>query len=90
LESIDRDIVGPLSKALTPLGPHRILISPDHPTPVRTKTHSHGMVPFLIHGTGISTDGATQYGETAAAASPLAFPDGSRLMDYFLHHQTGP
>ena len=29
-------------------GDYRILVSPDHPTPLRTKTHSHGFVPFAI------------------------------------------
>ena len=48
LEEIDRHIVRPLGDALQRLGDHRILVSPDHPTPLRTKTHSHGAVPFAI------------------------------------------
>ena len=46
LEQIDRHIVAPLAKALAGYGEHRILITPDHPTPLRTKTHSHGACPL--------------------------------------------
>ena len=53
LEEIDRHIVGPLHEALRPHGEYRILVTPDHPTPLRTKTHSHGAVPLAIAGTGI-------------------------------------
>ena len=54
LEQIDRHIVGPLWEALQRHSEHRILISPDHPTPLRTKTHTHGCVPFAIAGSGVA------------------------------------
>ncbi len=84
LEQIDRHIIGPLAQAMAARGEYRILISPDHPTPLRTKTHSHGAVPFVISGTGVSADRHTTYDEPAAAASDLAFHEGWRLMRYFL------
>ncbi len=37
-------------QALRRWGDYRILVTPDHPTPLRTKTHSHGAVPFVIAG----------------------------------------
>ena len=69
LEEIDRHIVAPLWRRLRAQGDYRILVSPDHPTPVRTKTHSHGYVPFAIAGTGFAADRATTYDEPAAAAA---------------------
>jgi 2,3-bisphosphoglycerate-independent phosphoglycerate mutase len=66
LEQIDRHIVGPLHEALRAHGDYRILVTPDHPTPLRTKTHSHGFVPFAAAGTGIVPDQATTYDEPAA------------------------
>lgn len=84
LEAIDREIVGPLHEALRATGPYRILVSPDHPTPVRTKTHSHGFVPFAMAGESISADEATTYDEVAAGASKTAFDPGCGLMRYFL------
>jgi 2,3-bisphosphoglycerate-independent phosphoglycerate mutase len=84
LEEIDRKIVAPLHEALKTYGDYRILVSPDHPTPVRTKTHSHGYVPFALCGGGITPDAATTYGETAAGTSALTFDEGWRLMGHFL------
>lgn len=83
LERIDHDIVGPLHAHLKSRGPYRILVSPDHPTFLRTKTHSHGFVPFALCGTGVTPDGAGSYDEAAAAASPLSFPRGCELMPFF-------
>lgn len=84
LEEIDRHIVAPLHQALKDQGDYRILVSPDHPTPLRTKTHSHGAVPFAMAGTGILSGGLHSYDEVAAARSPLSFDDGWKLMRYFL------
>lgn len=86
LEQIDRQIVGPLHAALQKHGEYRILVSPDHPTPLRTKTHSHGFVPFAMAGTGIAADAAASYDEVVAGQSRHAFDEGWRLMDCFLHH----
>jgi 2,3-bisphosphoglycerate-independent phosphoglycerate mutase len=85
LEEIDRHIVAPLLAALRSGGDYRILVTPDHPTPVRTKTHSHGFVPFALAGTGIAVDDCTSYDEAGAARSSLSFPEGWKLMRYFLH-----
>jgi 2,3-bisphosphoglycerate-independent phosphoglycerate mutase len=84
LEEIDRHIVGPLHAALKQHGDYRILISPDHPTPLRIKTHSHGAVPFALAGSGIGPDASTSYDEPSAAKSALAFDQGWRLMGHFL------
>ena len=85
IEEIDRHIVGPLWQALQAQGDYRILVTPDHPTPVRTKTHSHGFVPFAIAGTGLAADRAATYDEPAAAAAELEFAAGWKLMGYFLN-----
>ena len=84
LEQIDRHIVAPLHAALAVQGDYRLMVSPDHPTPLRTKTHSHGAVPFAIGGTGLSPDRFTTYDECNAAESSLAFDEGWKLMSYFL------
>jgi len=84
LEEIDAKIVAPLHAALKKLGDYRILISPDHPTPIRTKTHSHGFVPFALCGSGVAPDAPTTYDEVAAGKSSLAFEEGWKLMGYFM------
>jgi 2,3-bisphosphoglycerate-independent phosphoglycerate mutase len=84
LEAIDRHIVGPLLEAMPALGGWRILVSPDHRTPLRTRAHSHGAVPFVVAGTGIAAGGQPSYDEEVAAASGLAFDPGHGLMRFFL------
>jgi 2,3-bisphosphoglycerate-independent phosphoglycerate mutase len=84
LEQIDLHIVGPVLKKLQSMGEHRVLVSPDHPTFLRTKTHSYGFVPFAIAGTGISPDASETYDEASAAASSFEFIHGWDLMEQFL------
>jgi 2,3-bisphosphoglycerate-independent phosphoglycerate mutase len=84
LEEIDRHIVGPLLEALPRLGDWRILVSPDHRTPLRTRAHAHGAVPFAMAGTGISAGGQPSYDEVVAAAGDLVFERGHELMRRFL------
>ena len=84
LEQIDRHIVGPVFEALRSHGDWRMLVSPDHPTPLRTKTHSHGFVPFAMAGTGIEPDALDRYDDRTAERSSLVFPEGWRLMGHFL------
>jgi 2,3-bisphosphoglycerate-independent phosphoglycerate mutase len=84
LEQIDRHIVAPIHAALKTLGEYRLMISPDHPTPLKMKTHNHGDVPFVLAGTGIAPDAANSFDEPTAEKSSLAFPEGWKLMRYFL------
>jgi 2,3-bisphosphoglycerate-independent phosphoglycerate mutase len=84
LEEIDEKIVGPVVEALKKYGDWRILISPDHPTPVALKTHTHGQVPWLIAGSGLSPDGADRYDEPTAEKSRRSFDPGWKLMPWFL------
>ena len=82
LERIDADIVGPVHRFLQSQGDYRLLICPDHPTFLRTKTHSHGPVPFALCGTGLTPDAATDYNEITAGRSSISLP-GYELMPFF-------
>ncbi len=84
LERIDADIVAPVHAALKDQGDYRILICPDHPTFLRTKTHSHGYVPFTVAGVDVEADAAQTYDEVAAAQSRLVLDRGCELMPMFL------
>lgn len=85
LEAIDRHIVGPIHQALQKQGEYRIFVMPDHPTPVSTKKHSHGWVPFTACGTGITKDGSTTYDELSAEKSGLRFKHGWELIPKFIN-----
>lgn len=84
IEEIDRHIVGPLADSMQARGDWRIMVSPDHPTFLRTKMHTHGDVPVLMAGTGIAADEFTAYGDGNAAQSTLAFDEGWRAMEWFI------
>lgn len=84
IEAIDRHIVAPVHEALKSHGEYRILVTPDHPTSLQTKTHSHGFVPLAMAGTGVDPDAATTYDDPTGGASQLAFDEGWKLMSYFL------
>ena len=81
LEEIDRHIVAPMHAHLQQRGePFRLLVCPDHPTFLRTKTHSHGYVPFAACGEGIAAGGQQTYDEVAAADAGFTIDAGHELM----------
>jgi len=84
IEEIDAKIVGPIAAHLEKLGPHRIIVCPDHPTFISTKTHSRGRVPFVMAGAGIAANGQRTYDEVAAAAGGAVIEPGWKLMGTFL------
>jgi 2,3-bisphosphoglycerate-independent phosphoglycerate mutase len=85
LEEIDTHIVGPVLEKLKSTGEDfRILVTPDHPTYISTKTHTHGNVPFTICGSGITPDDQTVYCEKSCAQSGLEKLPGDTLMKYFI------
>ncbi len=80
LEAIDRDIVRPVHAALRGYGEYRILVTPDHATPVSTKKHAHGWVPFAACGHGIVANNSQTYDEVAAESTGLQLANGWELM----------
>ncbi|MCK5180075.1 MAG: 2,3-bisphosphoglycerate-independent phosphoglycerate mutase, partial [Candidatus Omnitrophica bacterium] len=84
IERIDRDIVGTI---LNHYGEHanvRILVLPDHPTPVKLRTHTSDPVPFVMYGKGIAHDGSQEYSETIGTKNGLKFESGETLIDHFM------
>jgi 2,3-bisphosphoglycerate-independent phosphoglycerate mutase len=59
-------------------------VCPDHPTFLRTRTHSHGDCPFAFCGTGVAVDTLQEYNEVTANQSDLCFPSGWDLMGHVL------
>ena len=83
IEEIDAEIVVPVAKHLAGTE-HRILVCPDHPTFLATKTHSRGAVPYVMAGSGVRANGRASYDEIEAAASGDVILPGWRLMGTFL------
>jgi 2,3-bisphosphoglycerate-independent phosphoglycerate mutase len=84
VERIDKYIVGPVYEALKKYPGWRILIMPDHPTPVSRQSHSNEPVPFAMAGEGIESVLQQPFSEANAAQSGLKIEKGFELMEYFL------
>ena len=84
LEEIDKHIVGPLLGELKKYKSWRILVMPDHPTPVSTQGHTSEAVPFAMMGDGIRSEVHLPLGETNAATAGIKFDNGYELMEFFL------
>lgn len=85
IEKIDQYIVGPLVKQLEEAKEEfRVLILPDHPTPIRVRTHTDGPVPYLLYDSRKALGHAGIYSEKTAETSGLIWNDGYKLIDYLL------
>ena len=62
-EAIDSKMLPIIREGLKKYEAHRILLMPDHPTPVRLKTHTKSKVPAIIYGEGIEKDKNKSYSE---------------------------
>ncbi|MGI9118992.1 MAG: cofactor-independent phosphoglycerate mutase [Acidimicrobiales bacterium] len=81
LEHWDRRILGPLVEGLDALGPWRLLLLPDHATPLATRTHTGDPVPWLLVDSEVDGPGGA-YSERGVAGAP-AVP-GHELMGRLL------
>ena len=84
LEEIDKHIVGPVLTALKNYERWRVLVMPDHPTPVSTQGHTGDAVPFAMMGDGIVGDVHLPLGEKNAARTGIKIDRGFELMQLFL------
>jgi 2,3-bisphosphoglycerate-independent phosphoglycerate mutase len=74
IERTDREIISRL-RGFKP-GQWRLLILPDHPTPIDIQTHTGEEVPFLLWGPGFSANGARRLTESGARAANFSIPAG--------------
>ncbi|MDD2233875.1 MAG: cofactor-independent phosphoglycerate mutase [Desulfitobacteriaceae bacterium] len=85
IELIDEKIVSILLKEMEKYDDYRLLILPDHPTPIALRTHTTEPVPFLLYQkTAGMESGLSGYDEFQAKETGLFFKEGYSLMDYFL------
>lgn len=82
IELIDQKILAPVYAYLKNTGEDfKILVLPDHPTPIEIRTHSMEPVPFFLYDSRKDVDGASSFTEAAAAETGLYIPDGFTLLD---------
>lgn len=82
IERIDECVLRPIWDALEQSGePYAILLLPDHPTPLRIRTHSADPVPFALYRKGDANEAVVRYCESDAAQTGYILLDGYRLID---------
>ncbi len=84
IERFDQLVVGTILHALKRKKNFRILVLPDHATPISVRTHTSDIVFFGIFGKDIAARGFSGYNEKEAVKSDLYFAKGHELMDYFI------
>ncbi|MDP6359506.1 MAG: cofactor-independent phosphoglycerate mutase [Planctomycetota bacterium] len=84
IESIDEKVIGPCIEALRQHPEHRVLVLPDHPTPIDIRTHVKEAIPFAMSGTGVDAGPPVTYSEAKAKEAEVQFENGYELMEYFL------
>ena len=85
IEQIDKQVVKPIVEELEKKGEHfRILICPDHPTPLCLMTHVSDPIPFIIYDNKLSQSGALSYTEKDAKSTGVFLSSGVELMQKFL------
>lgn len=85
IEDFDARVVGPIMEGIRRFGSYRILCTPDHPTPIKLRTHTDAPVPFILYDGGETDNGAVAgYDEDSARAAGLMMEEGYRLMELLL------
>ena len=82
VERIDQKILKPVYEYLLSTDEDfKILVLPDHPTPIEIRTHSMEPVPFFLFDSRKDAEGVATYTEATAAETGLYIPDGFTLLE---------
>lgn len=84
IERFDNLVVGTVLKAFKRKSNFRILVLPDHATPVSLRTHTDDIVCFGMFGKNVTGKGFLNFSEKEAGKSDLFFEKGHELMEYFI------
>ena len=85
IEYLDSRLIRRVKDTMDASGePYRLLILPDHPTPIRCRTHTSDPVPYILFDSTCQARKIARYSEKEAAATGIFESTGYRLMDHFL------
>lgn len=81
IEYLDKRIIGPVKEALDEAGvDYRMLILPDHPTPISIRTHTSSPVPYMLYDNKKEVHYTDCYDEAHAAETGVFIDEGYKLM----------
>ncbi len=78
IQRVDREIVSQLRSWQK--DEFRLLIMPDHPTPIKIQTHTDDPVPFILWGAGFTANGAKRFAEAEAKTTGFFIEEGYNIM----------
>ncbi len=85
IEYLDEKVIGPMCEKLENAGADfRMLVLPDHPTPIRVRTHTSDNVPYMLYDSTAKQDNTWNYNEEEAKASGNLEAVGHNLIDKLL------
>ncbi len=85
IATIDKLVLGPVVEELRKMGDFKVLVTPDHPTPLALKTHTNDAVPFLIYDSRVEKNGVKcGFSEKAAESTGLYIEKGFTMMKKFV------
>lgn len=85
IEYLDQRVIRVVKEGMDASGEdYRMLVLPDHPTPIVLRTHSSDPVPYMLFDSTNHGSRMWHYNEREAAASGIDMPSGAALMEYFL------
>jgi len=85
IEAFDKKIVGPILKGMKEFECCKILVLPDHPTPISLRTHAGDPVPYVIYSDGSGLNGHGEaFDEVSARKSTILIERGFELIERFL------
>lgn len=83
---IDKTILGPVTEYLESTGErYKVLVTPDHATPLSLKTHTNDPVPFFIYDSEIKKNGVDDFNEKTAKETGIFIETGHTLMNKFIN-----
>ena len=86
IENIDSQVIKLIKEEMDNSGKdYRMLILPDHPTPIRLRTHTAEPVPYLIYDSRRQAKKIARFSEKEAAASGNLVPEGHKLIDLLVN-----
>lgn len=85
IEYLDQRVIRIVKEGMDASGEeYRMLVLPDHPTPITLRTHTSDPVPYMLYDSTNCGSRMWHYNEREAAASGIDMPSGAALMEYFL------
>ena len=85
ITDLDHRLIAPIKAAMDASGEdYRMLVLPDHPTPIRARTHTGDPVPYLLYDSTRQARKVAAFTEVEARATGIYQPDGYKLMDVLL------